>query len=130
MLLDLGLPNDSNLSVLAVEMLPTYEKFWSRSPLTGNENPTFSRVIPGLGLLNLKQGMSIQYFRNAVGEVDRGATERQQKLETQRQLRMEEGFINQAEGEESVRPLTAELGSQRILRTSTLVPVPEICCSE
>jgi hypothetical protein len=30
----------------------------------------------------------------------------------------------------SIRPLTNELGSQRILRTSTLVPVPEICCSE
>ncbi|MBC7830278.1 MAG: hypothetical protein H7122_21220, partial [Chitinophagaceae bacterium] len=130
MLIELGLPIDSNLSVLTVEMLPTYEKFWSKSPLTANDNPTFSRVNPGLGLLNLKQGMSIQYFKNAVGEVDKGATERQQKLEAQRQLRMEEGFINQAQGEEWIRPLTAELGSQRILRTSTLVPVPEICCSE
>jgi hypothetical protein len=130
MLLDLGLPISSRLSVLAVEMLPTYEKFWSQSPLSRNDNPAFSRVIPGLDLLNLKQGMSIPYFRNAVGEVDRGSAARQQKLEAQRQLRMEEGFINQAQEGESVRPLTDELGSQRILRTSTLVPVPEICCSE
>lgn len=129
MLLELGLPIDCNLSVLAVEMLPTYEKFWSQSPLTRTQNVTFSRT-PGLGLLDLKQGMSVQHFKNAIGEVDRRSTERQRGLEAQRQQRMEEGFIDQAEKGESTRPLTDQLGSQRILRTSTLVPVPEICCSE
>ena len=30
----------------------------------------------------------------------------------------------------SIRPLSAELGQYRILRTSPLVAVPEICCEE
>lgn len=126
-----GLPVDSNLSVLVVEMLPTYEKFFGAGVFNRNNNATrLERINPNLGLFNLEEGMSVQYFKTAVNELSLSASQIQQKLEAERQLRMEEGFINQAEKEESIRPLTEQLGSERILRTSTLVPVPEICCTE
>ncbi len=131
MLKQYGLPVDSNLSVLVVEMLPTYEKFFGQSVFIRNNNATrLERVNPTLGLFNLQEGMSVHYFRSAVNELSSSASEIQQRLESERQLRMEEGFINQAEKEENIRPLTEQLGTERILRTSTLVPVPEICCIE
>jgi hydrogenase maturation factor len=83
-----------------------------------------------MNLLNLQEGMSIEHFKNTVNEISTTALERQQKLEAERHLRMEEGIICQAEKEENIRPLTEQLGSERILRTSTLVPVPPICCTE
>ncbi len=83
-----------------------------------------------MNLLNLQEGMSIEHFKNTVNEISNTALERQQKLEAERHLRMEEGIISQAEKEENIRPLTEQLGSERILRTSTLVPVPPICCTE
>ena len=129
MLQQYGLPADSSLSVLVVEMLPTYDKFFAR-PSVNNQNLLFSNRAANLDLLNLKQGMAIEHFKNAVGDISFSASGRQQQLESERQLRMEEGFISQAEKGESVRPLTEQLGSERILRTSTLVPVPEICCTD
>ena len=124
-----GLPLDSSLSVLVVEMLPTYDKFFGRpSANNNNNNQMLSNRVANFDLLNLQQGMAVSHFKSVVGEVNYSATDRQQKLERERQLRMEDAFISQAEKEESIRPLTEQLGSERILRTSTLVPVPDICC--
>ena len=54
--------------------------------------------------------MSVQYFRSAINELSTSASQIQQKLEAERQLRMEEGFISQAEKEENVQVLdVAEL---------------------
>lgn len=130
MLQEYGLPIDSNLSVLVVEMLPTYDKFYGRTSFAGTNNNVFNTSAVNTDIINLQEGMSVHRFKNTVGEVSRVALERQQKLESAQQLRMEEGFINQAEKEESIRPLTEQLGSERILRTSTLVPVPEICSTK
>ena len=129
MLRQYGLPVASNLSVLVVEMLPTYEKFFGPSVFTQN-NIAATRVNPAFGLFNLEQGMSVQYFRSAINELSASASQIQQRLEAEKQLRMEEGFISQAEKEENIRPLTEQLGTERILRTSTLVPVPEVCCTD
>jgi hypothetical protein len=128
MLLDYGLPVDSNLSVLVVEMMPTYEKFFARS--ADPNSPVFSNRTVIFNNANLKQGMFIKHFSNAVNAFTASAAQIQIRLEENRQLKMEEGFISQAEKEENIRPLTEQLGSERILRTSTLVPVPEICCTE
>jgi len=125
---DYGLPIDSALSVLVVEMLPTYEKFFGR-PTSLNNNIAGGRVNASVAV-NVNEGMAVYHFKNTVSDISRVAAERQKKIEAQRQLRMEEGFIDQAEKEENIRPLTEQLGSGRILRTSTLVPVPEICCTE
>jgi hypothetical protein len=128
MLQEYGLPIDSSLSVLVVEMLPTYDKFYGRPNFNRGENIRFNRSF-NMNLLNLQEGMSIEHFKNTVNEISNIALERQQKLEAERHLRMEEGIISQAEKEENIRPLTEQLGSERILRTSTLVPVPPICCT-
>ncbi|MDB5206004.1 MAG: hypothetical protein JWR72_1079 [Flavisolibacter sp.] len=130
MLQEYGLPIDSALSVLTVEMLPTYDKFFGRTSFRNNDNIRFANTAVQKDILNLQEGMSISHFKNAVGDINVGASTRQKKLESERQLRMEEGFISQAEKGENIRPLTEQLGSERILRTSTLVPVPEICCTE
>lgn len=130
MLEEFGLPADSNLSVLVVEMLPTYDKFFARTNLGNNPNVMFDRRAADLDILNLQEGMSVQRFKNAISEVNIVAAEQQKRIEAERQLRMEEGFIDQAEKEENIRPLTEQLGTERILRTSTLVPVPPICATD
>jgi hypothetical protein len=130
MLQEYGLPIDSSLSVLAVEMLPTYDKFFGRTNFArNNDNIRFANSAVQRDILNLQEGMSVHHFKNAVSDISVGASARQKKLESERQLRMEEGFISLAEKGENIRPLTEQLGSERILRTSTLVPVPEICCT-
>jgi hypothetical protein len=130
MLEEYGLPIDSSLSVLTVELLPTYDKFFGRTNFRNNDNIRFANSAVQRNILDLQEGMSVRHFKNAVGDVSVGASARQKKLESERQLRMEEGFISQAEKGENIRPLTEQLGSERILRTSTLVPVPEICCTD
>ena len=131
MLEEMGLPVDSNLSVLVVEMLPTYDKFFGKNVFTRNTNlGRMERFNASAGLFNLQEGMAVQQFKNVVSETLLSASERQRELEAERQLHREDLFISQAEKEESIRPLTEQLGSERILRTSTLVPVPEICCTE
>lgn len=127
MLLNYGLPVDSALSVLVVEMLPTYDKFWGR-PANRAGGLLLDRA--NAAVTKLPQGMFVQRFGEGVADVGRFAAEKQWRLEQQRQSKWEEGIISQAEKEEMIRPLTEQLGSQRILRTSTLVPVPEICCAE
>ena len=133
MLRDYGLPEDSNLSVLVVEMLPTYEKFYSKvNPYKNNiGNMMLSNAnVNRQQLFNLEEGMAIQHFKTAMSTSTSGAADKQLQLERERHSRMEEQFINEAEKQEYIRPLTEELGSERILRTSTLVPVPPICCTD
>lgn len=128
---DYGLPVDSALSVLVVEMLPTYGKFFARPDFRGmNNTVAFNRSTATTNIVNLQEGMAVQHFKSSLRDVGRASAAKQQQLEAQRQLRLEEGIIAQADKEESVRPLTEQLGSERILRTSTLVPVPEICCTD
>jgi hypothetical protein len=128
MLLDYGLPADSNLSVLVVEMLPTYDKFIS--PFTRGNNLAVDREGPQNNMVNLEEGMSVQYFKAAAQYYSAFADNKQLQRESNLQNRIEEGYIDQAKKEEFIRPLTEQLGTERILRTSTLVPVPEICCTE
>ena len=129
MLHQYGLPITSSLSVLVVEMLPTYDKF--TSPARGNNMDNFAaNEFNNRGIVNLESGMEIQYFKTRVNYATVAAYEKQQQIENNLQNNMEEAFINQAQKEEMIRPLTDQLGSERILRTSTLVAVPEICCTE
>lgn len=125
MLNALGLPIDCNLSVLVVEMLPTYDKFFAKQESTRGQRFTSSMQV-----FDLEKGMNITHFRSMMQESGRLAMERQFELETDLQSRIEEGIISQADKEEQLRPLTDHLGTQRILRTSTLVAVPEVCCTE
>ena len=130
MLLEFGLPIDSSLSVLAVEMLPTYDKFYS--PVRqANNNALFVRSQVGeLQAFKLEEGMQVQSFKSALNYTNVAAAEKQHQLDNDLQNQLEDEFINEAQKQERIRPLTDQLGSERILRTSTLVPVPEVCCTE
>lgn len=128
MLQEYGLPVDSNLSVLVVEMLPTYDKFIS--PFKRGNNLAVNNEGPQHDVINLEQGMNVQYFKTAASYFSTAAQSKQLQVENDLQNRIEEGYISQAQKEEFIRPLTEQLGSERILRTSTLVAVPEICCTE
>ena len=52
--------------------------------------------------INLRQGMFINHFKNAVNSLTESASQIQLGLEEARQLRLEEGFISQAEKNETV----------------------------
>lgn len=128
MLQQYGLPVDSNLSVLVVEMLPTYDKFVS--PFRRDNQFAVNQDTPQRSVINREEGMNVEYFKTANSYFSSAAQSKQLQLENSLQSRIEEGYISQAQKEEFIRPLTDQLGSERILRTSTLVPVPEICCTE
>jgi hypothetical protein len=74
--------------------------------------------------------MEVQHFKTRLNYATVAANSKQLQLEGNLQTRIEEEFINQAQKEEFIRPLTDQLGTERILRTSTLVPVPPICCTD
>jgi len=74
--------------------------------------------------------MQIQHFKSTLKYANALAAEKQFQLERQSHDQMEEEIIDEAQQQERIRPLTDQLGSERILRTSTLVPVPEVCCTE
>jgi len=88
---NLGLPADSSLSVLCVEMMPTLQSL--RAPQVAEH------------VDSIDFGSSIVADRSGFGD-PAGASAQDYDL----------------------RPLTDGLGHYRILRTSPLTPVPEICC--
>ncbi len=130
MLQQYGLPVDSNLSVLVVEMLPTYDKFVSPFSRGNNLGINARSEYSVNSMQNMEEGMGIQYFKARMNYTTVAAGVKQQQLETNIQNNMEEAYINQAQKEEMLRPLTEQLGSERILRTSTLVAVPPVCCTD
>ena len=130
MLQQYGLPADSNLSVLVVEMLPTYDKFNSPFSRGNNLGGFANNEFNNRSVVNLQEGMEVQHFKTRLNFAAAAAGVKHEQLENDFYNRMEEEFINQAQKEELIRPLTNQLGSERILRTSTLVPVPPICCTD
>ncbi len=91
MLRELGLPQDSPLSVLCVEMMPTLARLRTQAAGTAN----MAGVDVATGVRFERSGIS----STTVAMVDEG-----------------------------IRPLSDALGHYRILRTSPLTPVPEVCC--
>ena len=119
-----GLPANSSLSVLVVEMLPTYDKFYSKDYESRFAELTSERKS---ARLNMEEGMYVQHFKSALNYGVRAAAEKQLQLEDGLQIKLEDRCISEAQKQEFIRPLTDHLGAERILRTSTLVPVPAIC---
>ena len=123
-----GLPVDSKLSILTVEMLPGYDKFFS--PRADIRQEREGQAAAGdITLLDFHEGMEVQLFKNSMFRATESAALLQQQKEKDLYDHMEEKFISEAQKQEKIRPLTEQLGTQRILRTSTLVPVPEVCCT-
>ena len=101
MLRSLGLPLDADLSVVCVEMMPRIEA----PPIPGSTTTTRAS---GANQSNL-----VESVRTLRGNSSSGLTE-----ETTTTVQT------------SLRPLSNQLGHYRILRTSPLTPVPEVCCTE
>lgn len=105
-----GLPVDSHLSVLCVEMMPTADHFL----ITEHDHGNFGMLnnIRGADALpSTAPGQAIQMLRRLAFNF--------QETETQ---------AGQTPEELIGKPLSDDLGYYRILRTSTLSSVPEVCC--
>jgi hypothetical protein len=115
-----GLPGNSTLSVLCVEMLPGYEQFF----VGGNVNQEEANVIS-----HKATPVTAPEFRRYVQKID--AVIGETRAQVQARLRQgKEDLVSPyvpVEGD-GPRPMTSDLGNYRILRTSLLVSVPEVCC--
>ncbi|HSB92393.1 MAG TPA: hypothetical protein VLC28_04715, partial [Flavitalea sp.] len=112
-----GLPKDNPLSVLCVELMPGYEQFMVNSDritsiFRGNDNNNtrlnramLADTIPALAMERLLQ------LYGAILEENQASQS-----------------INDQD-DNGYRPLTNDLGSARILRTSLLTAVAEVCCT-
>jgi hypothetical protein len=129
MLRQYGLPVTSSLSILTVEMLPTYDKFFSPARETPYSK-RFRAKDKQAEMVKMEEGMEILHFKTNLNRLVADAEEIQKKLEMDLHSKLEEQYINEAQKQELIRPLTDQLGLERILRTSTLVPVPPICFTE
>jgi hypothetical protein len=112
MLKNHGLPADSNLSILCVEMMPTTDHFLMNNHEHGNfavlQNIRGADSLPSTAAgqaLNMLRGISFN-----LGQTAAQAGPNPEEL--------------------AGRPLSDDLGHYRILRTSTLASVPEVCCLE
>jgi hypothetical protein len=100
-----GLPKDASLSVIVVEVLPQIKN-------------VFEHVS---GLEDTLVAQSTSNFMNS--------TQRESFNQNYRQ-RYETAFINTAAPVNLNSPVSNELGHHRILRTSRLTKVPDICCTD
>jgi len=112
-----GLPLDSALSVLCVEMMPGSDGFLVRqtdyTSFRGNQdNLAVNRRQP-----TEFKAMDYTRFVNANAVWQEQAQDTYQRSEAYLAAKMPS-------------PLSDELGNHRIMRTSTLVPVPAVCCTE
>ena len=94
----LGLPVDASLSVLCVEMMPHFGSFQQEA------QPTATYGMQGVNAEVVLAG--VRAARGNVTDAATGATFAQQN---------------------PLRPLSTQLGHFRILRTSPLTPVPDVC---
>lgn len=98
-----GLPLDSGLSILCVEMLPTITNI--HEAVTNLDTPGVSATLQA------------HLQTDAVPDTSTANAVKQQRIAT--------GLIS-----EGPRPLSDQLGHYRILRTSPLVEVPFVCCTD
>ena len=97
MLASLGLPSDSSLSVLCVEMMPTLAALLDQNFQSANatvSSSLFSSVFAE------RAGASANAARGSIGS------------------------------DVQTRPLSDGLGQYRILRTSPLTEIVDICCTD
>ncbi len=115
-----GLPVDAHLSVLCVEMMPTADHFLT------NTDVHFQDALGHVNIRGQQQpfttdaGRNVQLLRN----IGRDLQATQTAYQT-RQSQAEPGFRPEDLAD---KPLSDDLGYFRILRTSTLASVMEVCC--
>ena len=127
-LLDLyGLPLDSPLSVLCVEMMPGYDNFLVNEKYYEQNRSVYSfarsnNAVERTGLFTAAE------FKNFMKSTHLAMEETRSQVYRSRQT---EGYLYSNSNIDTYgpRPLTSDLGNYRILRTSLLVAVPEVCCT-
>lgn len=105
-----GLSAESNLSVLCVEMMPTADHFMVNDHEHGNFG-VLNNVIGIETLPSTAPGRALQTIRSLAYN-----------------LRETQTDAGHTPPELAGKPLSDDLGYYRILRTSTLAAVPEVCC--
>jgi hypothetical protein len=110
MLKNHGLPGDSNLSVLCVEMMPTADHFLMNNHEHGNFG-VLQNIRGADSLPSTASGQALNFMRGVAFNLRETAAQAGPNPE-----------------ELTGRPLSDDLGHFRILRTSTLASVPEVCC--
>jgi hypothetical protein len=121
-----GLPLDSPLSVLCVEMLPGYDNFFANPNYYQAKSSAFVHVNNSLIMDDAR--LKAELFRNMIqtSNFAINQTRAQKYAYGQHDDNADNIAIVDDNGP---RPLTSDLGNYRILRTSLLVAVPEICCT-
>ena len=127
-----GLPLDSSLSVLCVEMMPGYDNFFANQQYyeagtTVHENSDQQAATP---MVNADAFRNMVHASNqAINKTREYAHTNEQRLQTEKQP---ESYLYQSIASidnSGPRPLSADLGNYRILRTSLLAAVPAVCCT-
>ncbi len=108
LLRNLGLPEDSPLSIVCVEMLPVVLSLINREYKRSN--------VTARGKTTNMEDLVLAHLRSRYGSAD--STEEQHLASRD----------YQTAAANYLKPLSDQLGNFRILRTSHLIPVPEICC--
>jgi hypothetical protein len=111
-----GLPKDNPLSVICVELMPGYEQFMVNSEritnvIRGTSNNSFSRAMM---MNDTIPALAMERILQLYGAI------------------LEENQLSQPindQDDNGYRPLTNDLGSARILRTSLLTAVADVCCT-
>jgi hypothetical protein len=98
-----GLPADSPLSVLCVEMMPGAENFVMRRE--------YAEMYQHLARTVDEPGKALDFLRSTGGF-----------------LQASQALAQAVPDDMIASPLSDDLGSYRMLRTSTLAAVPEVCC--
>ncbi len=116
-----GLPNDSSLSVLCVEMMPGYDNFLI--------NPQYNAAYNVNNNLVYNKPMDVNTFKNMIQKSSEAIDATRMQILNANQSVLSD-YENTGWAEDTgPRPLTSDLGNYRILRTSLLVAVPEVCCT-
>ncbi len=128
-----GLPLDSSLSVLCVEMMPGYDNFFANERYYEREAGVYENseeqetkpLYNAAAFKNMVHASNdaINRTREYVYKID------EKRVDSEKQ---QESYLYQsiaANDNSGPRPLTTDLGNYRILRTSLLAAVPEVCCT-
>ena len=120
-----GLPLDSSLSILCVEMMPGYENFLINERHLEQQPGEYAFIRSEN--LNNKKTLNSAEFKNFINRTQ--SAMKATRLDAYSSAQTEEYLSNNNESNAGARPLTSDLGNYRILRTSLLVAVPEVCCT-
>ncbi|MEO8822541.1 MAG: hypothetical protein ABI366_03125, partial [Ginsengibacter sp.] len=132
-----GLPLDSPLSVLCVEMMPGYDNFLVNQQRAGAQKDleyslayrslsnNQSSVSSSMQWNSLKQYLNITHESMQQVKQNIDANFQKDALPANDLYAAASGIYD----DQGPRPLTSDLGNSRILRTSTLIAVPEVCCT-